>query len=317
MSNQVPNIKVSVCVISYNQENYIAQCLQSLVDQVTNFDFEIIIGDDCSSDKTRDIIRDFSIKHSNIVENFHQENIGTVKNILSTYKLAKGKYICHLDGDDYALPGKLQSQFDVLEANPDCNLCTHDVVIVSKDGVLVKNSFNSKKTGVYNAKDLYADLPFFSHSSKMFINTYDENFGFDFTDTTLDIEVHISQLGDENLIHLGTALGAYRIFTGVSSLNKRINKHLVEGVERVFLTAINSDSLNASFYRKCYAISLFKFSYQSALYGDKDGVRNYIRKSLSICRFSYYQYYFYLLSYFPAILFFMCKTRARLKGYQF
>ncbi|WP_429014632.1 glycosyltransferase family 2 protein [Aeromonas hydrophila] len=311
------DIKVSVCVVTYNQEKYIAQCLQSLVEQVTDFDFEIIVGDDYSSDKTRDIIRKFSIKYSNIIENFHPKNIGTVKNILSTYKMAKGKYICHLDGDDYALPGKLQSQFDALEANADCKICTHDVVVVSKDSVLVKNSFNSKETGVYNVKDIYADLPFFSHSSKMFINTYDESFGSIFTDSTLDIEVHISQLGDGNLIHLGTALGAYRIFTGVSSLNKKVNKDLVDGVDRVFGAAIKHDSLNTSFYRKCYAISFFKFSYQSALYGDKDGVGKYIRKSLSIYRFSSYQYYFYLLSYVPSVLIFLCKTRAKLKGYQF
>ncbi|MGL6591841.1 hypothetical protein ACSZOL_21835 [Aeromonas hydrophila] len=129
--------------------------------------------------------------------------------------------------------------------------------------------------------------------------------------------MHISQLGDGNLIHLGTALGAYRIFTGVSSLNKKVNKDLVDGVDRVFGAAIKHDSLNTSFYRKCYAVSFFKFSYQSALYGDKDGVGKYIRKSLSIYRFSSYQYYFYLLSYVPSVLIFLCKTRAKLKGYQF
>lgn len=310
-------IKVSVCVVTYNQEAYIAQCLQSLVDQATDFDYEIIVGDDCSTDGTREVIKIIADKYPNIVMNFHENKLGTVGNIISTYKLAKGKYICHLDGDDYALPGKLQSQFDALEANPHCNICTHDVIVVSKGGGVVRGSFNSKGTGIYNAKDLYADLPFFSHSSKMFVNTYDENFGINFTDTTLDIEIHISQLGDGNLIHLRTALGAYRIFTGVSLVNKTVNKHLVDGVDRIFGAVINSDSLNASFYRKCYAISFFKFAYQSALYGDKIGVINYIRKSLSIYRLPPYQYYFYLLSFFPAALIFICKMRARLKGYQF
>ena len=57
MADKIP--KVSICVVTYNQEKFIGQCLQSIVDQVVNFDIEVIVADDCSTDGTRDIIKDF------------------------------------------------------------------------------------------------------------------------------------------------------------------------------------------------------------------------------------------------------------------
>lgn len=83
----IANPKVSVCVVTYNQEKYIRQCLQSIVDQETNFLFEIIVADDCSTDGTAAIIRDFYHKYPSIIKSFfHYRNIGPAKNIFFTYK---------------------------------------------------------------------------------------------------------------------------------------------------------------------------------------------------------------------------------------
>jgi glycosyltransferase involved in cell wall biosynthesis len=115
--NGIP--KVTVCVVTYNQEQYIAQCLQSIVDQVTDFEFEVIVGDDCSTDKTRDIIKDFVTKYPNIVLISRENNIGAYKNFIETHNSAQGEYVCHCDGDDRWLPGKLQVQADFLDKNYD------------------------------------------------------------------------------------------------------------------------------------------------------------------------------------------------------
>lgn len=315
MTENDPDIKVSVCVVTYNQVEYIEQCLHSLIDQVTNFKFEIIVGDDYSTDGTRLKIKDIASKNEFVKLNFSSKNVGTVKNILSTYKMAKGKYICHIDGDDYVLPGKLQAQFDALELNKDCNICTHDVRQVTKDDSLIRNSFNMKPTGKYGLKDLLSDLPFFAHSSKMFVNTFDPFFGEDFTDTTLDIEVHVSQLADKHIIHLCTPLGAYRVFTGVSSTSRTVNKNLIEGCNRVFSAAYKNDSINEIFYRKCHALALYKFAYQSAIYGDIKGLKENINNSINICKFSLGQFVFYVLSCIPMFVIFLCKLRAKLKGF--
>jgi glycosyltransferase involved in cell wall biosynthesis len=118
--------KVSVCVITYNQEQYIGECLQSLVEQRTNFDFEIIVGDDCSTDGTHGIILDFARRYPHLIRtNFQPYNTGGSKNNLEVHAAARGDYVAHIDGDDYALPGRLQAQADVLDTDHGCNAVWH------------------------------------------------------------------------------------------------------------------------------------------------------------------------------------------------
>lgn len=126
--------KVSVCVVTYNQEKYIRQCLQSIVDQETDFDFEVIVGDDCSTDGTRAIVSEFAERYAGIVKPlFHERNIGAGANYKVTHDQATGEYIAHVDGDDYCLPGKLQSQARILDADPGCNIVWHRMQILVND----------------------------------------------------------------------------------------------------------------------------------------------------------------------------------------
>lgn len=82
-------IKVSVCVMTYNQEKYIGQCLESLVTQETDFDFEIIVGDDFSTDGTRDVIQEYQKKYPDIIKPvFRDKNVGITENIKEIYFVA-------------------------------------------------------------------------------------------------------------------------------------------------------------------------------------------------------------------------------------
>lgn len=120
--------KVSVCVVTYNQERYIAQCLQSLVDQQTDFEFEIIVGEDCSTDGTREIVLEFERAYPHIVRaQLQPTNTGGWRNNLEVHASARGRYVAHVDGDDYALPGKLQAQADMLDADEMCSAVWHPV----------------------------------------------------------------------------------------------------------------------------------------------------------------------------------------------
>ncbi|WP_210546247.1 glycosyltransferase family 2 protein [Rhodoferax sp. PAMC 29310] len=118
--------KVSVCVVTYNQEKYIRQCLQSIVDQETDFDFEVIVSDDCSTDGTRAIVQWFAEKYPGVVKPiFHEENIGAFKNFVTTHNIANCKLVSHCDGDDLFLPEKLKKQVDFFEKNLDCTVVWH------------------------------------------------------------------------------------------------------------------------------------------------------------------------------------------------
>lgn len=127
--------KVSVCVVTYNQEKYIRKCLQSILDQDTDFDFEVIVGDDGSTDGTRAIVREFAEKYPGIVRPlFHVKNLGPTRNYLSVHNLVRGKYVAHLDGDDFCLPGKLQRLASHLDQNRDCRIVWHRMHIINEHG---------------------------------------------------------------------------------------------------------------------------------------------------------------------------------------
>jgi glycosyltransferase involved in cell wall biosynthesis len=119
---------VSVCLVTYNQEKYIRQCLQSIVEQETDFDFEIIVGDDYSTDGTRAIVQEFADRYPDIVKPvLRGKNIGASKNYVSTHNAGTGEFIAHCDGDDLFLPKKLQSQVDYFRRNPGCSVIWHRV----------------------------------------------------------------------------------------------------------------------------------------------------------------------------------------------
>jgi glycosyltransferase involved in cell wall biosynthesis len=122
------NPKITVCVVTYNQEKYIRQCLQSIVDQVTDCHFDVLVADDCSTDVTREIVSEFVEKYPGVVKAiFHKKNIGPYKNYAFVHDQALGEYVAHIDGDDLMFGNKLQSQCHVLDSNPELTAVWHRV----------------------------------------------------------------------------------------------------------------------------------------------------------------------------------------------
>lgn len=165
-------LKVSVCVVTYNQENYIRQCLQSIVDQETDFDFEVIVADDCSTDNTRAIIQSFVENYPGVLKPvFHEKNIGAYKNFLYVHAQAAGKYIAHMDGDDYALPGKLDIQAKFLDENIECNVLFHRMnILYVSNGILLEDLTDIQRIpkGGYTRSDILRHISVGANSSKMY-----------------------------------------------------------------------------------------------------------------------------------------------------
>lgn len=135
------NPLVSVEMITYNHEPYIAQAIEGVLMQKANFPIELIIGEDCSTDRTREIVLDYQKKYPDIIRVITSgHNIGMIKNGFRTTKACCGKYIAFCEGDDYWTDSlKLQKQVDFLEANPDYGLvhCAADILI-QKENRLIK-----------------------------------------------------------------------------------------------------------------------------------------------------------------------------------
>ena len=133
---------VSVCCVTYNHENYIADAIESFLMQRTIFPYEILIHDDASTDRTPMIIREYEKRYPGLIKGVYQkENQYSRGEKVSHFLLerARGAYIAICEGDDYwSDPGKLQHQVEYMEAHPDCTLCVHGSAHVNKSGKTLK-----------------------------------------------------------------------------------------------------------------------------------------------------------------------------------
>ena len=117
-------LTLSVVIITYNQEKFIGKTLNSIISQNHNYSYEIVIGDDCSKDKTQEIIEDYCKRYPGIIKpEYNKANKGIIKNYFDTITRCKGKYIMDVAGDDWFLQGKIKKQIDFLERNPDVGMC--------------------------------------------------------------------------------------------------------------------------------------------------------------------------------------------------
>ena len=128
---------VSVRLVTYNHEKWIAQCLESILMQRTDFPFEVIVGEDCSTDGTLDIVLAYAERFPEKIHVLPAEaNLGAMTNSYRVQQACRGKYHAMIEGDDYWIdPLKLQKQVDLMEANPDMTLCFHNVFVVNEDNL--------------------------------------------------------------------------------------------------------------------------------------------------------------------------------------
>lgn len=148
---------VSVNMITYKHESYIEQAIKGILMQQTDFDYELIIADDCSPDRTEEIVNDIIKTHSQgskIKYLRHKKNIGMQANGIFAFNQCSGKYVALCEGDDYWTdPLKLQKQVDFLEANLDYSICYHKVQVL-RNGVLEEDDITSEVLETTTIKDL-------------------------------------------------------------------------------------------------------------------------------------------------------------------
>lgn len=132
------NPVVSVCCITYNHEKYINEAIDSFLMQETDFPFEIVIGEDCSTDNTRKIVEKYKEMYPNIIKLIVSENnVGAQANFQRTNEACIGEYMALCEGDDYWTDkNKLQIQKDFLESNPEYIICYTDVEAFNENGII-------------------------------------------------------------------------------------------------------------------------------------------------------------------------------------
>jgi glycosyltransferase involved in cell wall biosynthesis len=125
-----------------------------LLTQDTLFDFEVIVGDDCSTDNTSAIVDRIAASDKRVRVLRPSANIGVTQNLLSVHNAALGEYVAHLDGDDFAAAGKLARQAAVLDGDPTLALCGHRMIYVYEDGADAGASFPASLPGRFDLRKL-------------------------------------------------------------------------------------------------------------------------------------------------------------------
>lgn len=138
------DLKVSVCMITYDHEKYIREAIEGVLVQECDFEVELIVANDCSFDGTDKVIQDIIQNHprGTWIKYFkHEKNLGMMPNFEFALKACEGKYIALCEGDDYWTDNlKLQKQVCFLEVNPDYVLCFHNSNLVDYEGKQMQES---------------------------------------------------------------------------------------------------------------------------------------------------------------------------------
>ena len=288
--------KVSVCVVTYNQRDYIAECLESIVTQQTDFPFEVIVGDDASTDGTTDIVRDYAARYPHLIRlMLHEKNLGPFENYRVVHRAARGEYVAHIDGDDVMLRGKLAQQESVLNKNPDLSSVFHILKMISADGKDSGRLWPSNSPEVIDIDFLIRNHPIIGHSSMMYrAGLIDDiiNGQFDFVDFL--IFVKLTSFG--KIGFLESVLGKYRVGVGVSSNNKWLKLSL-NAIECAKTAGASEDVA-----KEAATNQIFRASRKALLSKNFKEFKILIEDSYNFCETSNVQYIFFKFRNFPFIL---------------
>ncbi|NCC00373.1 MAG: glycosyltransferase [Clostridia bacterium] len=219
---------ISVAMITYNQEEYVGQALNSILMQRGKFDLEIIVGDDASTDTTPDIIRKYQQQYPNIIKPIlRDKNVGVTNNFCDVLKHCTGEYIAQLEGDDYWTDKyKLEKQRRFLDKNVDYVCVAHDYKMIDADGQLYSHR---TVAGEYTKKHfMLGKLP--GHTATLLFR----NFFKDGKDDYNIIKEASASIGDRTIIvllllhgkiySLKEVMSVYRVFSSKEAWSSKLGK---------------------------------------------------------------------------------------------
>ncbi|MCJ2092242.1 glycosyltransferase [Methylobacterium sp. J-072] len=202
----------SVLCITYNQAMFIRETLDSILSQITNFPFELVVGDDCSSDGTADIIAEYAAQHPNLVAVLRTENLGVNKNFADLAERCRGEYVAICEGDDYWTDtSKLQRQVDFLRERPEFTVCFHPVRVVYEEMPGVEELYPKHSSSQPSLSDLVAHN-FIQTNSVIYRWRYhsEEAFQLDDSIAPVDWYVHLMHAEVGRIGFLPQVMAVYR-----------------------------------------------------------------------------------------------------------
>lgn len=204
------DIKLSILLLTYNHGKYLEQCLNSIIEQKTNFEYEVIICDDTSTDDTRKIILAYKDRFKNIQLQLNKCNYGLGINAGKGLQKIRGKYFHIIEGDDYLTDNnKFQKQVDFLEANNDYVGATHDVNCYMEQENRFEDLYKYQKPSDVTPDNVDYHIPYYHTSSAMFRSNLISKLFYNNLRTDWFISIYFSNLG--KIKFLDEKMSVYRV----------------------------------------------------------------------------------------------------------
>lgn len=284
----VSNPLVSVLMVTYNHKKFINQAIESVLEQKSNFSYEIVIGDDNSNDKTTDIVLDYQSKYPETIKVLlANQNLGHYTgnvslNFVRTYRACRGKYIAILEGDDYwTSQYKLQKQVDFLEKNNECSTCFHNVRVIYESQYRAPEIFiNNLTKDSFDLSDILK-FNFIPTCSVMFRNgLFEEIPGWCYKTPMFDWPLHILNAHYGEMAYIKDIMAVYRIRQeGIWGHKNRIDL-LIESDKAAEIIRDNVDNKYKDLINKIIALRCWEISIGLSRRNDFGGALYYAIKCL-------------------------------------
>jgi glycosyltransferase involved in cell wall biosynthesis len=255
---------VSISCISYNQAPYIRQCLDGFLMQKTNFAFEVLVHDDCSTDGTDKIIAEYALKYPEIIKPIYEvenqyQNGKPMGSAVWNFPRSRGKYLAICEGDDYWTDSnKLQMEVDYLESHPECGMVyTESQVLMNDTGDIYTNqSCQQNFVDILTNEDRIVTLT--TCFRKQLFNDYVNNIDVDSNWKMGDLPMWLYFSYKSKLKLLPCVTGVYRFLSESASHSKLISKKISFSLNSFHIREYFAKKYNAEKYLK--AIALFELN---------------------------------------------------------
>lgn len=248
---------VSVLILVYNHEQYLRKTLDSVLGQNPSFPFEVLIGEDCSTDGSREIALHYLARYPESVRIITGDrNAGALANARRLLRASRGTYIASLDGDDYWLPGKIAAQTTFLRDQPGCVAVYANAITIERHGRQT-GMFNDVGTRLFDIGQLLRRGNFINSSSLMYRASLKADI-LSMQGELMDYMVHLRIARHGRVGHMGEPLVAYRVNTPGSMLttaNDHVREfywHAIQSVPRSLVSDADYAHGLADFLRRIF-----------------------------------------------------------------
>lgn len=226
---------VSVVMLAYNHGKYLRQAIDGVLAQAGAFSIELLIGEDCSTDDTRELALRCQSENPGIIRVITSNvNVGPLRNSHRVLAASRGEFIAYLDGDDYWLAGKLARQVDYLRANPGCAAVYTNAIAIDEAGNRI-GLFNDVGDACFDLAAMLRRGNFLNNSSITFRATARPGL-LETTAPHIDYRTHLRLARDGYLAQLAEPLTVYRVNSGgsmVATMNDKVRELYWEAIRSV------------------------------------------------------------------------------------